>query len=115
MITHGEPHPGNVLRTADGPLLIDWDTVMLAPPERDLWMLMIGSEPQGADAEIRARYERETGRAVSMELIAFYRLWWVLADIAIYADELRREHGEGPDPASSLTYLASYFPVRGKV
>ena len=49
VITHGEPHPGNIIRVAAdgaggaGPasgaiMLIDWDTVGLAPPERDLWI-----------------------------------------------------------------------------
>ena len=30
VITHGEPHPGNVMRSRDGLMLIDWDTVALA-------------------------------------------------------------------------------------
>jgi hypothetical protein len=29
VITHGEPHPGNILRAAGGMYLIDWDTVGL--------------------------------------------------------------------------------------
>ena len=41
-MTHGEPHAGNVMRTDEGRLLVDWDTVALAPPERDLWMLVVG-------------------------------------------------------------------------
>ena len=33
VITHGEPHPANIM-TADGRLaLIDWDTLALAAPE----------------------------------------------------------------------------------
>jgi spectinomycin phosphotransferase len=40
VITHGEPHAANVMWTDAGPLLIDWDTVALAPPERDLWMVL---------------------------------------------------------------------------
>ena len=39
VITHGEPHSANVLRTPGGLVLVDWDTVLLAPPERDLWAL----------------------------------------------------------------------------
>ncbi len=111
VVTHGEPHPGNVLRTVSGPLLIDWDTVLLAPPERDLWMLtsaMIGAAPDpGDDEAVLTRYERETGHAVRREGIAFYRLWWILADIAIYTDELRRPHVAGIDRADSLTCLIS--------
>lgn len=41
VVTHGEPHSANVLRGKDGTLhLIDWDTVRLAPRERDLWMVI---------------------------------------------------------------------------
>ena len=39
VLTHGEPHAANTMRTGDGWLLIDWETALLAPPERDLWGL----------------------------------------------------------------------------
>jgi thiamine kinase-like enzyme len=39
VLSHGEPHPGNVLACDGRLLLLDWDTVGLAPPERDLWWL----------------------------------------------------------------------------
>lgn len=54
-ITHGEPHSGNVLRTADGLRVIDWDSALLAPPERDLWMLL---SPTGEDAFARPHRHR---------------------------------------------------------
>ncbi|MFF5080543.1 aminoglycoside phosphotransferase family protein [Actinoplanes sp. NPDC000266] len=109
VVTHGEPHPGNVLRTPSGPLLIDWDTVQLAPPERDLWMLtdaMIDAPPSN-DMPLLSRYERATGHRVSAAAIEFYRNWWILADIANYTDDLRRPHTEGADLAAALTYLAA--------
>ena len=34
VITHGEPHPGNLPRTRAGLCLVDWDTTALARPER---------------------------------------------------------------------------------
>ncbi|MFF3671841.1 hypothetical protein [Microtetraspora malaysiensis] len=36
-------------------------------------------------------------------------LWWRLADIAAFVDELRRPHGLGADIAASLTYLTGYL------
>lgn len=36
VITHGQLHSLNVLRSGGGPILIDWDCVALAPRERDL-------------------------------------------------------------------------------
>ena len=86
VLTHGEPHPGNLIHTPDGPRLIDWDTVALAPPERDLWML-----DDGAPA-VFAQYEADTGRPVDDAAICFYRLAWTLSDIASFADMFRSPH-----------------------
>lgn len=35
-LLHGEPHPGNLLNTADGPLFIDFETVCRGPVEFDI-------------------------------------------------------------------------------
>jgi thiamine kinase-like enzyme len=35
-LLHGEPHPGNVLATTDGPLFIDLETASRGPVEFDL-------------------------------------------------------------------------------
>jgi hypothetical protein len=37
--------------------------------------------------------------------LAFYRLMWNLADIAVYAADFRRPHGESADGRAALTYL----------
>ena len=55
VLTHGEPHRGNTIDTADGVVLIDWDTALVAPPERDLWALA------EQDAEILHQYAERTG------------------------------------------------------
>lgn len=115
VITHGEPHPGNVIRTSAGMRLIDWTTVQIAPPERDLWMLttaftsMIGADSAGVDDEVSARYTDAAGRRVTPAGIALYRRWWALADVAAFTDDLRRPHGDGEDAAAALTYLTGYL------
>jgi hypothetical protein len=41
VITHGEPHRGNVIREPRGGVhLVDWDTTRIAPRERDLHMVL---------------------------------------------------------------------------
>jgi spectinomycin phosphotransferase len=90
VITHGEPHPGNVLWNGTGATLIDWDTVGLAPPERDLWMIAAS----GGD-ELR-RYADATGRPADPAVLAFYRLRWALDDIAMFLVELRAPHLRTP-------------------
>lgn len=114
VVTHGEPHPGNVMRTPAGLRLIDWGTVQIAPPERDLWMLtpalarMLGKDPVGDD-DVLVPYTRATGRTVTRAGLDLYPLWWRLADIAIFVDELRRPHGTGEDITASLNYLTGYL------
>ncbi len=58
-------------------MLVDWDTVALAPPERDLWMVVESAE----DAAI---YADATGRQVDDEALQFFRLTWDLKDLAEY-------------------------------
>jgi spectinomycin phosphotransferase len=86
VVTHGEPHPGNLIMTGQGLRLIDWDTVALALPERDLWMLDDGS------ADALAPYVEVTGRTVNETAVSFFKLAWTLSDIASFADMFRSPH-----------------------
>ena len=114
VITHGEPHPGNIMRVPSaamtpgtamtgatamtemtagtvttgttGMMLIDWDTTGLAPPERDLWML--ASE---TGDELR-RYTELTGRPVDRTALELYRLRWALDDTCYFIRDFRAPH-----------------------
>jgi spectinomycin phosphotransferase len=97
VITHGEPHPANLLAADTETLLIDWDTVGLAPPERDLWWVISDSSGGGAD-----RYTRATGRPVDPAALAFYRLRWALDDLSIFAHRLRSGHDHSADAEHAL-------------
>jgi spectinomycin phosphotransferase len=88
VVTHGEPHPGNLIRTQAGLRLIDWDTVALAPPERDLWML---DDPRPG---CLLSYEELTGHTVSQPALRFYRLAWALGDVASFVEMFRAPHHE---------------------
>jgi spectinomycin phosphotransferase len=86
VVTHGEPHPGNLITTDQGLRLIDWDTAALALAERDLWMLDDGS------ADAFAAYEEVTGIRVGHTAVSFYRLAWDLSDIASFLAMFRSPH-----------------------
>jgi spectinomycin phosphotransferase len=91
VITHGEPHPGNVIRTAAGGIvLIDWDTVGLAPPERDLWLV---ATETGDELH---RYTELTGRPVDVTALELYRLRWALDDLSCFVRDLRAPHRRTP-------------------
>jgi spectinomycin phosphotransferase len=99
VITHGEPHPGNVMRSNGNLLLIDWDTVALAPPERDLWHVATDS------GEEVALYRDATGHEVNNDALSLYRQAWELADIAAYIHEFRSPHARTADTEDAWTYL----------
>jgi spectinomycin phosphotransferase len=101
VITHGEPHPGNVMR-ADGRLfLIDWDTVGLAAPERDI--ALIADHPADVD-----RYQEAAGRAIDPAVITLYRLRWYLDDLSSAIVMLRGPH---QDTADTRQWLAAVTPL----
>lgn len=106
VITHGEPHAGNVMRTPAGHVLIDWDTVALGPPERDLWMLL----DDGA-VEIGV-YSAATDQQLDQAALRYFRLRWDLADIAAFTDLLRSPHHHNEDAARALDNLRGYLASR---
>ncbi len=101
VLTHGEPHPGNVMLTASGWVLIDWDTALVAPPERDLWSLDPG------DGSVLRRYPGATGVTPRPELLELYRIRWDLADMAVTVSRLRRPHPGSEDDEKSWGGLSS--------
>ncbi|GAA3968505.1 hypothetical protein GCM10023085_58600 [Actinomadura viridis] len=90
VVTHGEPHPGNLLRVDGGYLLVDWDTVGLAYPERDLAGVC-------ADTAAFAPYTEATGRTPDPAALTLYHLRWDLAEVAEYIGWFQAPHTRTAD------------------
>jgi aminoglycoside phosphotransferase (APT) family kinase protein len=101
VLTHGEPHSGNTMRTPTGWRLIDWDTVLVSPPERDLWLIEPG------DGSIFAAYAEATGVLVRPSTIMLFQLRWALSDIAVEVRRFRRPHTGTQDDADGWEILRS--------
>jgi spectinomycin phosphotransferase len=99
VITHGEPHPGNILRAAGKLRLIDWATAGLALPERDLWSVA------GADSSEGERYAEVTGRRASSAAMSMYRMRWSLDEIALSVSDFRIPHEQNEDTELTWTVL----------
>jgi spectinomycin phosphotransferase len=104
VVTHGEPHAGNVMQTGSGLALVDWDTVAVAPPERDLWML-----PDFGDL-----YTELTGTSVDPQALDYFRLLWELKDWAEYLNLLRAPHEQTEDTLRSLGALRRVAEVHAE-
>ena len=75
--THGEPHERNQLITAEGCLLVDWESLKLAPRERDLRVLV----DAGA-----------TDIDASWSMVEMFDLEWRLDEVSQYADWFESPH-----------------------
>ncbi len=78
VVTHGETHTRNQLRTADGIRFVDWESLALAPRERDLSTL------------VQAGYGVRVGAEPSM--VELFDLEWRLAEIIEYAQWFAAPH-----------------------
>jgi spectinomycin phosphotransferase len=107
VLTHGEPHPGNLIETGAGWMLVDWDTAALALPERDLWLLGAGN------GGIAGAYQRAAGREVRPAMLALYRLQWGLTDIAGFVARFAAAHGDTEDDRTSWQAVTEYLPAAG--
>lgn len=92
VVTHGEPHRGNIFRTTNGWAIVDWDTALVAPAERDLWSV--------------------PGDHGDPERCLLYRLRWDLTEIAVYVAGFYDEHpGDANDDQSWAGFL-EYIDLR---
>jgi spectinomycin phosphotransferase len=91
VITHGEPHPANLMLAAGRLVLIDWDTTALAPPERDVSLIATTS------GEGTARYQQAAGRDLDPAVMTLYQVRWYLDDLASATRLFRHPHRETPD------------------
>lgn len=103
VVTHGEPHRGNVIFTSEGASLIDWDTTLLAPCERDLWSLI------DEDPEVAAYYSSKSGRSLNNDALRLYRLWWDLCEVSLYVTEFHAPHVASVDTETAWEGLQEHL------
>lgn len=93
VIAHGDIHPANVMASASGPVLIDWDLLCSAPAEWDHAPLVSmtarwGTPRSGLDA-FRAGYASRRRQSIHPDMVA------ALAELRAVAATLMRVRAEG--------------------
>jgi hypothetical protein len=84
-------------------VLVDWDTVLLAPPERDLWS-MADNDRSALD-----HYARAAGAQIDQDALSLYRLWFDLAEIGSYLALFRAPHDDTADATESWSNLQHFL------
>jgi spectinomycin phosphotransferase len=101
VITHGEPHRANVIQDPRGRRhLVDWDTTLLAPRERDLHMVL-SDDLTGWDA-----YVAIVPAELDEPTLRLYRRLWELSDITTFVHLFRQPHSHTEQTARSWKILA---------
>ena len=118
VLCHADLHAGNLLIAEDGNVyIVDWDDPILAPRERDL--MAAGSGLMGgwrtADDEERLFYSGYGDALVDPAALMYYRCERIVADIAVYCQQLLLTDEGGEDRPQALRYLMSNFAPGGTI
>jgi spectinomycin phosphotransferase len=117
-ICHADIHAGNLLIHASGEIyIVDWDNPIFAPKERDL--MYAGGGQFGSwrtpQAEERLFYQGYGPAQIDREALAYCRYERIVADIAVYCEQLFWSDEGGEDREQSLIYLKSNFLPGGVI
>jgi Ser/Thr protein kinase RdoA (MazF antagonist) len=95
VVCHGDVHPGNVMATATGTVLLDWDLLCLAPPAWDHAALLPWSSRWGGPPHWYADFAAGYGTSMSGDPVAR-----ALAELRLVAATLMRVRAGRADPAA---------------
>ena len=92
VLCHGDVHPGNVLVTANGPVLIDWDLLCMGPPAWDHAALSTWTERWGGERGMYESFAAGYGRPVNQDMLD------ALSELRLVAATLMRLRRASADP-----------------
>jgi spectinomycin phosphotransferase len=111
VLTHGDIHAGNVLIDPAGTLyVVDWDTLAIAPKERDLMYAGAGIGRVWNTPRAEVLFYQGYGPVeVDATALAYYRYERIVQDIAAFCEQLLLTDEGGEDRDQSLYFVASQF------
>ncbi len=118
IVCHADIHAWNLLIDIEGRLyLVDWDTLIFAPKERDLMFVGTGLGGNGhtLQEEVTLFYQGYGPAQVDLTGLAYYRYERIIEDIAVYCEQIFLSDEGGEDRKRSLDYLKSNFLPKGTI
>ena len=111
VLCHADIHAGNVLIDAKDDLyIVDWDTAILAPKERDLMFVGGGVGGIWNKAEDEALFYQGYGQTkTDPAAIAYYRYERIVEDIAVTSQQIRSTDMGRDDREEGLRQLTRQF------
>lgn len=112
ILCHADIHAWNLLiDDNDAFYMVDWDTLIFAPKERDLMFVGGGLGGNGhTPREEEALFYQGYGQTqIDPIAMAYYRYERIIEDIAVYCGQIFLSDEGGEDRKQSLEYLKSNF------
>jgi Ser/Thr protein kinase RdoA (MazF antagonist) len=96
LVCHGDVHPGNVMQSIDGPVLLDWDLLCAAPAAWDHAPLMTWTGRWGGEPGIYEAFAAGYGRSFRGDAVAE-----AISELRLVAATLMRVRAGRSDPAAA--------------
>lgn len=112
ILCHADIHGWNLFIDKEAALyVVDWDTLVFAPKERDLMFIGAGLGESGyTPLEEETLFYQGYGQTnINQDAIAYYRYERIIEDIWAYCEQIFLSNEGGEDRAQSFEYLQSNF------
>jgi len=118
ILCHADIHIWNLFIDTSGALfMVDWDTLLFAPKERDLMFIGGGLGDSGytPGQEENLFYRGYGPTDINQVAIAYYRYERIVEDMAVYCEQLLLSEAGGEDRSQSLAIVKFYFLPGGTI
>jgi len=118
VLCHADIHGWNLLSDKEGAIyIIDWDTIIFAPKERDLMFIGAGIWESGrAPTEEESLFYQGYGSTeINQDAICYYRFERIIQDIGEYCEYIFLSDEGDSDRMQSFEYLQSNFLPGGTI
>jgi len=116
-LCHGDIHAGNILIGSDNIYIVDWDTIILAPKEKDLMFIGGGiGKKWNTESEIKYFYKgygQET--EINKTLLKYYRCERIIQDIFYLYNEIISSKTDNKEKKLRLEIIKQKFEPKDVV
>lgn len=118
ILCHADIHGWNLIVDKEGTLyIVDWDTLIFAPKERDLMFVGAGIWDSGLTAteEESLFYQGYGQTKINQDAICYYRLERIIQDISDYCEYIFLSDEGGDDRMQCFEHLQPVFLPNGAI
>jgi len=118
ILCHADIHGWNLLISNAGALfIVDWDTLIFAPKERDLMFIggALGKSGYTPQEEEDLFYQGYGKTDINQTAMAYYRYERIVEDIGVFCEQIFLSTEGGEDRKQAMEYLESNFLPGGTI